>query len=80
MTSVSNLFNAAQQCLSACDVTEKLCLTRHVAQQWRDGGYTLATQQAAALIGVLGTHRAQSSLHQPTCHGVAWVVMKGARH
>lgn len=49
-----DLFSAAERCLAAGDVTQKIALTKACAQQWRDGGYSLTTRVVPSPIGEVG--------------------------
>ncbi len=52
--SQSNLFAAAERCLKACDLEEKLRLSHQVAQDWRDGELTLSSEGEPEPIGEPG--------------------------
>ncbi len=54
MTTAPNIFSAAQRCLDASSVTEKLLLTRQTAQQWQEGGYQLLLDAPPTPIGKVG--------------------------
>ncbi len=54
MATSPNIFTAAQQCLAANTVAEKLRLTKTIAAQWRDGNYTLISDSAPEVIGEAG--------------------------
>ncbi|MER2511161.1 MAG: ferritin-like domain-containing protein [Nitrosomonas ureae] len=43
---MENLFDAAESCLSACEIKEKLQLTEQTAQAWRDGLLSLESKNA----------------------------------
>ncbi|SEQ18695.1 ferritin-like domain-containing protein [Nitrosomonas ureae] len=47
---MENLFDAAESCLSACEIKEKLQLTEQTAQAWRDGLLSLESKSAPKLI------------------------------
>lgn len=54
VTTSSDIFTAAQQCLAASNIADKLRLTKLTAQRWRDGDYTLIAAAPAASIGEAG--------------------------
>lgn len=43
---MENLFDAAESCLSACEIKEKLQLTEQTAQAWREGLLSLESKSA----------------------------------
>jgi len=52
--SQQSLFDAAEACLAASDVDEKLALTQRMAQAWRDGVLSLESEGEPAPIGEPG--------------------------
>lgn len=50
----TNLFDAALDCLLACEAVDKVALTRTTAQAWRDGRLSLAATRPAETIAVPG--------------------------
>jgi uncharacterized ferritin-like protein (DUF455 family) len=51
---MESLFNAAEHCLAACEIEDKLQLTQQYAQAWRDGGLSLESDSDPKPIGEPG--------------------------
>ncbi len=52
--SIKSLFTAAEQCLAACSIKNKLCLTQQHAQAWRDGQLLLESSVEPTAIAEPG--------------------------
>ncbi|PKM42147.1 MAG: DUF455 domain-containing protein [Gammaproteobacteria bacterium HGW-Gammaproteobacteria-1] len=50
----TNLFNAALDCLRACEAADKVALTRAAAQAWREGGLSLAAAHPPQTLAAPG--------------------------
>lgn len=50
----TDIFSAAEQCVLACDIDEKLRLTRETAQQWHSGAQTLTSTKPPIPINEAG--------------------------
>ncbi len=61
---MDSLFTAAEQCLAACEIEDKLCLTQQHAQAWRDGQLSLDSNAEPRSIGEPG-HPVKPELVSP---------------
>lgn len=51
---MQSLFDAVENCLLTCEIEDKLCLTQHIAEAWRNGQLSLQTRKKPKPIGQPG--------------------------